>query len=134
MDEILEVPVAPPPAPEESPAEPTPEVPAAPPPAPEETPAETPEESSGEPSAETPEETLGDSSGETSGFSAYPEIDLTALEAKLDNVLALMESPPPRPFLDTPFEEYTVSEGFGLLFLGAVVVGVLYHFVRRFML
>lgn len=36
------------------------------------------------------------------------------------------------PFLTTPFEEYSVTEGFLLLFLIALVVCVIYRFVRRF--
>jgi hypothetical protein len=55
---------------------------------------------------------------------------LERIEGKLDTVIEIMETP--RPFLTTPFEDYTVQEGFNLLFLGCLVVGVLYKIVRRF--
>jgi hypothetical protein len=38
----------------------------------------------------------------------------------------------PRLFLETPFEEYTVIEGFCLVFTIALIIGVIHHFVRRF--
>ena len=39
---------------------------------------------------------------------------------------------PPRPLLSTPFNDYTVTEGFCLLGLLALVIGVLNHFLRRY--
>lgn len=40
--------------------------------------------------------------------------------------------PPPRLFLLTPFAEYTVLEGFCLLFLVCLVLAAVYHMFRRF--
>lgn len=41
-------------------------------------------------------------------------------------------TPEPRPFLTTPFEEYTVVEGFLLVFLLCLFIAGLYQLVRRF--
>jgi hypothetical protein len=41
-------------------------------------------------------------------------------------------APPPRLFLTMPFAEYTVLEGFSLLFLIILVVAGVYHMFRRF--
>jgi hypothetical protein len=38
-----------------------------------------------------------------------------------------------RPFFTTPFEEYSVVEGFMLLFFIIAVIGILFHFVRRYL-
>ena len=41
-------------------------------------------------------------------------------------------TPEPRPFLTTSFEDYTVLEGYMLVFLLCVFVAGLYQLVRRF--
>ncbi|MCL2605252.1 MAG: hypothetical protein FWD90_12300 [Defluviitaleaceae bacterium] len=40
--------------------------------------------------------------------------------------------PEPRSFLETPFEEYTVTEGFLLLYIVMVCIAFCYHFIRRY--
>ena len=37
-----------------------------------------------------------------------------------------------RPFMTTPFTEYTVTEGFCLAFFFAMVISIIHHYVRRF--
>ena len=37
-----------------------------------------------------------------------------------------------RPFLATPFEEYSVTEGLLLVLLLCAFLAALYHFIRRF--
>ena len=38
----------------------------------------------------------------------------------------------PRPFLTTPFEEYSVTEGLLLVLLLCVFLAAVYRFIRRF--
>lgn len=38
----------------------------------------------------------------------------------------------PRPFLTTPFEEYTVTEGYLLMFFMMAVIAAIYSMIRRF--
>lgn len=59
------------------------------------------------------------------------EIEAVAPSAPLEAV-ETVEALPPRLFLTTPFEEYTVTEGFLLVLLLCAFIAVLYHFVRRF--
>lgn len=69
-----------------------------------------------------------------------PETGVAALGAEIEavapsapvEVVETVETPPPRLFLTTPFEEYTVTEGFLLVLLLCAFIAVLYHFVRRF--
>jgi hypothetical protein len=38
----------------------------------------------------------------------------------------------PRPFLTTPFDEYSVIEGYALMFFILFIITIMYQFVRRF--
>jgi hypothetical protein len=46
--------------------------------------------------------------------------------------LTITSPAPLRQFMTTPFESYTVTEGFGLLIFTLFMTVIIYHFIRRF--
>ncbi len=105
-------------------------------------PVEIPPDSDGEEETEPDE----DEEDEADAAEVFMEpVDLEYVEKLLEeanDAIAQVESrlatltdapaPPSRLFLLTPFADYTVMEGFCLLFLVCVAVAAVYHMFRRF--
>lgn len=60
--------------------------------------------------------------------SSYVELDYELLQEAIEGALTQYSE---RPFLDTPFEEYTVGEGLLLLILLTIIVLAVLRFIGR---